>query len=490
GTTDTTCRQHPRRPAAWHCSDCQLDLCTECKPYAQQLPIRVSCPLCAGTMRQHRSPFQPWQCVARLLSPPAVWTTLTLTGLLALVTWLVAPGLLRLIATLPVLAVLLTWLGIVARAVAEGRALLVGRRALLDPDELEYGLRTLALILPFAGMLAVTLAGDGLAWPIAAAIVLAAAMPGVLAAFLLTDRVAAAMRPDSIHEVLTVTRVDYAPAAIATALAAGLALPAASLPAGSPVAAASAFLGGWLALAAGVLAAGMLRHYRRRLAYHGGVPVIDRPKPIPQAIYEPALLAADADTLRAHGKARAARLHLGAALSRYPDDPELNRRFDDLVHDCARRAEFRNHLARRLKRLVANGQFAPAADLWQRYSPELSDWMPQDAHTRYQLALELDQRGEHGGAFRVLIGLSPEKPRFDKAGDAWLEAARILADHLDDADKARELSRVVAVRDPAAARRWRAGRGSLPGESRSEATMETVAEPDARPELARRNQIG
>lgn len=489
-TTDTTCRQHPRQPAAWHCATCRLDLCTECKPYAEKLPIRVGCPLCAGTMRQHRPPFQPWQCVAPLLSPPAVWTTLVVTGLLALVTWLAPPGVLRSMAALPLIAAVLTWLGIVARATAEGRALPPGRRALLDPDELEYGLRTLGLVLPFAALLAITLAGGGIAWPILAAVALAAALPGVLATFLLRDRVAAAIRPDSIHSIFTVARGDYAPAAVATALAAGLALPAAVLPAGSPIAAASAFLVGWLALAAAVLAAGMLRHYRRLLAYHGGVPVIDRPKPTPQAVYEPALLAADADTLRAHGKARAARLHLGAALSRYPDDAELNRRFDDLVHDCARPGEFRNHLARRLKRLVANGQFAPAADLWQRYSPELGDWMPRDAYTRYQLALELDQRGEHGTAFRVLIGLSPEKPRFDKAGDAWLEAARILADHLDDAGKARELSQVVSVRDPAAARRWRATRGSLPGESRSKATVEASAEPATRPALARGSQIG
>lgn len=485
-TTDRTCHQHPRQHAAWHCPGCKLDLCTECKPYAERLPIAVDCPLCAGSMHEHRPPYRPWPSIGRLFSSPAVWTSLTVTALLALVTWMLAPGLPRVAVTLPLLAVLLTWLGIVARAAAEGRALPAGRRALLDPDELEHGLRTLGLLLPFAILLGAALAAGGLGWPALAAAALAAVAPGSLAAFLLKDRIAAAMHPDSIRGVAAVTAGDYLPAALATALAAAFALPATALPAGSPVAAASAFVGGWLALAAAVLAAGMLRRHRRRLDYHGGVPAIDRPKPIPPAVYEPALLAADADTLRAHGKARAARLHLGEALSRYPDDPKLNRRFDDLVHDCARQGEFRNHLARRLKRLVANGQFAPAADLWQRYSPELGDWMPRDAHTRYQLALELDQRGEHDTAFRALIGLSPKMPRFDKAGDAWLEAARILADHLDDIDKARELSRVVADRDPPAARRWRANRGRLPGESRSEATTRTAS----RPALARGGQIG
>ncbi|WP_376690896.1 hypothetical protein [Wenzhouxiangella sp. EGI_FJ10409] len=486
GTTKTPCRQHPRQTAAWHCPTCKLDLCTECKPYAERLPIEVSCPLCAGAMHEHRPPFSPWQSIRRLFSLPAGWTSLTVTGLLALVAWLPAPGVVRLMVALPLLALLLTWLGILARAVAEKRELPAGRQALLDPDELEYGLRTLVVMTPLAAVLAIAFVAGGMIWPPVAIVSVAAIMPGVLAAFVLKDRMAAALHPDAIRDIATVSCGDYAPAAVAAVLAAGLALPAATLPAGSPVAAASAFLGAWLMLIAAGLAAAMLRRHRRPLGYHGGVPAIDRPKPIPQARYEPALLAADADILRAHGKARAARLHLGEALSRYPDDPGLNRRFDDLVHDCARRKDFRNHLGRRLKRLIANGQFAPAADLWQRYSPELGEWMPRDAHTRHQLALEIDQRGEHDTAFRMLIGLSPEKPRFDKAGDAWLEAARILADHLDDGDKARELSRVVAMRDPAAARRWRNARGSLPGESRSDAATAPAAEPA----LARGSQIG
>lgn len=490
------CRHHADQAAHWHCPACRVDLCTDCKPYAEQLPIRVVCPLCGATMRELRVGISPWRETAGLLARPALSTSLTLTVALAALAWLLPPGPVRLLAAVPLLVVLGGWLGLIARNAGEDRPRAASARDLLDFDELEFALRALGLALPLAAVATLGLADGSIAWPGMTVAVLAVALPAALAATLIHDRLGAALRPDLLGDVVAVTRADYLPPAFATLMASGFAFPAVLLPAGSLAAVASTFIACTLAIIAARLLGRVLYRHRRWLGYHAGVAPIERPRTPPPSVYEPALLAADSDSLRAAGRTRAARLHLGAALTRYPDDEALTRRFDRLIHETASRRDFRNHLARRLKRLVGNGQFAPAADLWQRYSHELGNWIPRDAETRYQLGLELDDRGEHSTAFRMLIGLSPDDPGFERASEAWLESARILADHLGDPHKARELSDYVARRDPAVLAQWRQRRGSIPGDpatGHAEGLRnEAPAHPDAPPRapLARSGEIG
>jgi hypothetical protein len=190
------------------------------------------------------------------------------------------------------------------------------------------------------------------------------------------------------------------------------------------------------------------------LDYAAGVDPIDRPRRPAAEVYEPALLVADARILLAERRKKSARSHLGESLTRFPDDLELNRLFDELVRESASREEYRNHLERRIRRLIGRGQAVAAAEIWQRNNPYLGNWMPRSSETRYRLALELDQRGEHMVAFRMLIGLSPKNRRFSHLAEAWLEAARILDQHLDDPGKASELRRFVAEHYPERARKW------------------------------------
>jgi hypothetical protein len=107
-----------------------------------------------------------------------------------------------------------------------------------------------------------------------------------------------------------------------------------------------------------------------------------------------------------------------------------------------------------MQRLFRSGSTAAATALWQRYSPQLENWVPRVSETRYRLALELDEAGDHQTAFRLLIGLSPNDSRFRHVAEAWMEAARILEQRLDDPARAAELRRIVRERYPEKARKW------------------------------------
>jgi tetratricopeptide (TPR) repeat protein len=184
-------------------------------------------------------------------------------------------------------------------------------------------------------------------------------------------------------------------------------------------------------------------------------------------VVEPAQLAADAELLLHEQRVHEARQLLGRALTRYPDDRVLSERFDRLVSETATPAEIRSHLERRMQRLIRSGQPAVAAELWQRNRPKLGNWVPRVSQTRYRLALALDDLGEHQTAFRLLIGLPPDDERFSKIAEAWMEAARILEDDLQDSARARELRALVLRRYPERARRWLARRGETgPAEDR------------------------
>lgn len=452
------CRYHAEQHAHWHCPSCQLDLCKRCRPYAELLPIEIACPLCRQDMVEIDNPLDLRRELLDGLRRQATPISIALTATLALVFAIAPPGSAGLLLAVPVLAVFGVWLAMTARHAGENRPAPPAMANITDIDELDYGLRTGMFAWPFFGLFLLGLWLESGALVGLSAIAAGLLMPASLMATLVRGKASAGLAPELPIRIARTLRRSYLALAglvlactVVPALA-GLAL-SAVLPAtllGGVLAPAVA----WLLLGCSHLVGLVLYRHRRILDYDAGVDRLDRPARPAPAVYEPALLAANADILLRERRVKAARLHLGEALTRYPDDPDLNQRFDQLVSEVIGPREFRNHIERRLHRLASHRQRAAAADLWQRFSPRLGDWLPRNSLTRYQLALELDQRGEHSTAFRLLIKLTRGEPGFDQVAEAWLEAARILDDHLNDPDKARQLRQVVVQRYPDRARKW------------------------------------
>lgn len=465
------CRLHSGQPSHWYCDSCQLPLCTSCKPYAEQLPLDVHCPLCGQSMHEQcdeaGEPAPLRACLNNALRPPA----LTVAAGVALVASFGLTSLPGLLLALPVGTLLLCLMIALACRAGEGHAQEPTLRELLDIDQLEYCLRLLPLGLPFAVLLTFATASASLALATAAWLVVAAVLPAALMTAIVTESPWAAFRPKSMARVVGITRNSYLPVALLSIGAVLTFAATAALTSGAAAAAVQgvlAFVMALLALGTSTWLGMIVRRWRRMLEYPAGVAPIDRPRRPEPAVYEPAQLAADAEVLMHEDRAGAAKRLLGRALTRFPDDPRLNEQFDALVSTTARPREFRNHLERRMHRLIRSGQVAAATELWQRYSPRLDNWVPRVTETRYRLALELDEMGEHQTAFRLLIGLPPEDRKFRHIAEAWMEAARILEEHLGDPKRAAELRQLVEHRFPEQAREWgerwrRSGRSTRPG---------------------------
>ncbi|WP_376696071.1 hypothetical protein [Wenzhouxiangella sp. EGI_FJ10305] len=454
--TPHRCRYHSQRSTHWYCEPCRLPLCTACKPYAEQLPIEVDCPICRQAMQEQVADSDPADAVQTPLknatSPPAL-----VIAVLAAVTAALGFGSITgFLMSVPVGAALLYMMITLARRAGEGLPHPPAASDLFEIDQVEYSLRLLTFGLPFIALLLVTMAATSTALATLAWLVAAAIVPAALITAIVFESPRAALDPASISHVGGITKKQVA---VLSLLSIGAVLAGAGLLTltGGGV----AVVRGLLAFTACLLALGLssrlgmiARSHRRRLEYPAGVAPIDRPRRPEPSLYEPALLAADAEVLLQEKHSHEARQLLGKALTRYPDNPALNALFDRLVRETARPGEYRNHLERRMQRLIRDGQVAAATELWQRNSPGLDNWIPRLSETRYRLALELDELGDHQMACRLLLSLPPEDRKFSHIAEAWMEAARIMEERLDDPQRARELRKVVQQRFPERAKRW------------------------------------
>lgn len=451
------CRFHSEQEARWHCTACDLALCTRCKPYAEQLPHDVHCPLCGevmqGRLEQRDQPPFP-AALDNILSLPSL-----LLAAAAAVVAAISPGALPgLLLSLPVAAAVLYGMLILARRAGEGRNERPGLVDVFHFDTIDYGSRLLPAGLPCALLFSLAVVAPYTPLAVLAWLGVAAVLPASVLAAVVTGTPAAALRPVQLWQLIERVAMPYGLLALIGAAAVLVLVPLAGLldgGIGRALAGLAAFVAALLALALGSWTGMLARAQRRVLDYGAGVAPIDRPRRPEPAVYEPALMVADARILLRERRTRDARQALGAALTRYPDEPELNAMFDQLVSETARPEEFLNHLERRMRRLVRTRQPAAATDLWQRNNHRLKQWMPRASETRYRLALELGERGEHQTAFRLLISLPPDDKKFRHIVDAWMQAARILGSSLEQPGRAQELRRIVQHRFPAGYRQWR-----------------------------------
>lgn len=450
------CRYHSEQPARWYCKPCQLHLCDTCKPFAAQLPDEVTCPLCGRGMQERSDPGDPLDSVRHAALNATTPPALALAASFAIVGALGFDSIRGLVLALPVGAILLYWMIILTRRAGEGHVTPPSVRQLIDIEQVEYGLKILPIGLPFASLLGVGALAPSAPLTVALIAVIAGSLPLVQLTAVVYESPRKALDVTSIASVFGAAKGTLALIALSFFLVTMVVAGTASLSGtiGAVLTALATFGAAVLALGASTYLGAIARKHRRILEYPAGVAPIDRPRPPDASTYEPAQFAAEADILQWEERLRDARQLLGNALTRYPDDRGLSARFDELVYQTSKDGDFRNHLERRVQRLVRDGQFAAATELWQRYSPRLDNWVPRLSESRYRLALELDELGDHQTAFRLLMTLPPDERKFQRIAEAWMEAARILDDRLNDPKRAAELRRQVRERFPERARAW------------------------------------
>lgn len=440
------CRNHGNASAYWSCTRCKLSLCTDCKPFAEQLPIEIACPLCGQAMTEIDSRTRQASWLTRVLGGDALTV-----GLVALIATLTAvapwpmPGLL---IAIPAALFLLAAMVSCARSAGEAWDDSPTWRRFARLDHLEFVLQKLGFALPF---LAAWLLALGMQSTILMVLTMAAAsalLPATLMATMVAGNAWEGLLPDRCLSIIRTLGSRYTALIVATGAPLALAwigaLALGNVVSTTLLTALLVVPGAFYALAWSRVIGTVLYRNRRLLEYPAGVPAIDRPKRPAADLYEPALMSADADTLISEGMESKARKLLARALTRYPDEPALNDRFEQLLKQGKDDKAFKSYIERRMQRLIKAGRTAEATRLWQRNSRRLDNWLPKVAATRFRIALELEERGDYPMAFRLLVSLPLKARGIGQPGAAWARAAAILEEDLGDRKRAEQLRQVIA----------------------------------------------
>ena len=452
------CRYHQRKQARWHCAACDLSLCTECKPLAEQLAHDPPCPLCRSSMADLDvgAPFwQNWQNLLRYPTDPA---SLIFAGALSLIVLVTPAGPVTMLAGVPLLIVFLYWSSVVFLGTACGHDAPPDPATLVSKNQFDAGMAFIKIGLVYAVVIfAGYMSGSGV---ILAVILLLASMafPASIMAMAIDEDFGPAFDYRRLSGIALRLGSTYNWLAATTLLVAAtpavlLYLPGLILP-GFVHAGILTLFYAYAGLALAHAIGSVLYQHRRVLQFAAGVEKIDRPTPPKPAVYEPIQALADARIQLAEGKHDHARMTIGEALTQYPRNIELNRRFEGLLKDSGNLTELQNHLERVLRRKVADNDVAGAVDHWLLYRETLGKWLPRVSRTRHRMALELESRGHHRTAVRLLLTLPKTDRRYAQLPEACLDAARMLEEHFNDTASAEPLRKFVRNRYPERAEEW------------------------------------
>ena len=454
----TQCRYHQRNRARWQCSACDLSLCTDCKPLAERLPHDALCPLCRSSMADLEVGAPFWRKWQDLLRYPAEPGSLIVAGVLSLIILLTPAGLVTLFVGLPLLVVFLYWSSVVFHCTACGYNAPPDPSTLFNKNQLDDSMDFSKIGLVYAAAIfAGYMSGSGV---ILAVILLLASMafPASIMAMAIDEDFSPAFDYRRLSEVARRLGSDYNWLAAATLLIAAapaifMYLPGLILP-GFIHAGLLTLLYAYGGLVLAHTIGSVLYQHRRVLKFAAGIEKIDRPTPPKPAVYEPIQALADARVQLAEGKGDHARMTIGEALTQYPRNSELNRRFEGLLKDSGNLTELQNHLERVLRRKVADKDVPGAVDHWLLHRQTLGKWLPRVSRTRHRMALELESRGDHRTAVRLLLTLPKTDRRYPQLPEACLEAARMLEEHFNDTASAEPLRKFVRNRYPERAAEW------------------------------------
>ncbi len=457
-STTAQCRYHRTHPGKWQCSGCDLTLCSDCKPLADKLPHDVPCPLCRTAMVDLEAGPPFWHHWREILRYPVERTALILIGAVALIQLLTPAGLATVLTGLPVLALFLYYASVVFDRSACGSTDAPDIAQLTDRTRITARMEWIKVGFIHAGaLLAAGMSGSPLVLGVIV-LLTAMALPASLMAVALEEKLRAAFDYQHLTMIARRLGMDYNLLAAATLAVAALPVLAFHLPGLLlPTAIHAALLTlvyAWACLALAHTIGRVLYRCRRELEYAAGMDPIDRPLPPKPAVYEPVQALADARVQMAEQRLDQARATIGEALTRYPRNRELNRRFENLLAAEGRITELKNHVERVLRRKVADGDVAGAVDHWQHHRESLDGWEPRISATRHHMALELEARGDHRTAVRLLLTLPKTDARYSRLPEACLDAARMLDEHFDDQAAAEPLRRFVQKRFPGRAATW------------------------------------
>lgn len=434
------CRYHVLEPADWRCQSCHIDFCTSCSPDPAEEDSAVprKCPHCKSALQPLAAAYNAppfWQRLTAFLRYPLSPIGIVLMVLAFLVPLLAPEGMLLNAARLAFLLPLSVYLWAVFEQVLTGDVAPIGPKALATLA----GRTPLPLYLGL--MLAVLAAGGAFAvqhWKFAGSVlvaVLLGLLPALLVGVAMTRSVGGGFSRAGLGAVVTGVGPVYAalfliPLLLVGGLLAFVGLFADVLPEsvglGLDMAAYT-----FAAIVIFALSAYVLFQYQVELDY---TPEGASAKRKYTKRVDPVQMVLEMH-LKDGNYSKAVTI-LKMDVDKKSASVAQHERYHKLIWALGQDDALKAHAVPYFKALLAGGRGVQAATVFRDMMQRYPDFKVAEPETRLDLAHAFEQQGDFKLAVHVLNGLHKDSAQFPGLPEAYLLAARLLAEKLNMPQKA------------------------------------------------------
>jgi TolA-binding protein len=434
------CRYHVLEPAEWRCTDCSVDYCGICSPEPpeeeNQQPRK--CPRCKATLRplggSHSAP-PFWQSLTAFLRYP-ISPLAGVLMFLALVLPLVVPeGTILMAAKLLFLAAATIYLWAVLEVAATGNLEPIGPKLFASTaakDQLPLSLGVMLAVM--AGAAGFVSERYGFVGSVLAA-VLVGLLPALLIGVALTKSIASGFSKQGVVTVLAGVGPVYAAVFLLPVLLLGGVLAFVGLftdvlprAAGEGLTLAAYT---YVATSIFALSGYVLFQYQESLDYtpEGAQGKRKHARKIDPVQLQFEMLLKEGDYSKAVSLLKTDVDRKSATISHHD-------RYHRLVWALGQEENLRAHATPYFKALLGAGRGVQAATVFRNILQRYPDFKLTEPEVRLDLAQAFDQQGDFKLAVHILNGLHKDNPHFPGLPEAYLLAARLLAEKLNMPQKA------------------------------------------------------
>lgn len=427
------CKYHVLEAADWHCPLCRIEFCGSCSP---DLPGEEStvhyCPLCNGELRplagaHTAAPF--WQRLTDFLRYP-----FSPLGLVVLLLALVLPLLLgqsEMTAWLVAAAVMLgvckyAWSALEQTATGDLEPIALERLAKAENQELGFGVG--ALMVGLCAITAYVHARFGFPGTVLAVFLLALS-PALLLAAGCNRSFSAALNGEAIKLALAGVGPVYAALALLLVLLfAGLHSMASIFADILPLAwgrAITLAAYSYYAIVLFALCGYVLFQFQESLGY---TPAGTRAKNRSSRRGDPFMNSVEL-FLKEGNYAKVSAM-LKNETQKKSATLTAHERYHKMIWALNDETALRQHAAAYFKALLESGREQQVQQLMRTYLQRLPGFRPDDPDTCYELAQAFERMGDYKLAVHVLNGLHKDAPHYVRLPEAYMLAARLLAEQL------------------------------------------------------------
>lgn len=427
------CKYHVLDEAGWHCPQCRVEFCPTCSPDlpGQESPVHY-CPLCNGELKRlgaadSAAPF--WQHLTDFLRYPLAPVGLGLLLLAFVAPLVVGAGMAAYIAGAVVLLVVCkyAWTALEQVSSGEMEALGLAKLGKAENNELAIGVGMLLVILcGLTGFLYSKTAVYGTAL----AVVFLLLLPAVLVAVASNRSIASSLNAEGIKTAVFGIGPVYVIVALFSVLLFAALQSLVSIfadilpPAWGNAIALTAY--SYFIIVIFVFCGYLLMQYQEALGFTAAVGT-GKSKRVARKV-DPSVIVMEM-ALKEGNYSRASGI-LRKECEKKGASTGAHERYHRLLLALGDEQGLRAHAFTYFRILLESGRDTQALSLMRDYLQRFPGFRPEDPDLCYDLAIAFERLGDYKLAVHVLNGMHKDAPHYARLPEAYLLAARLLAEKL------------------------------------------------------------